>query len=106
MLWTILPQVVPGGRVPVDGKVTNGTSSVDESMLTGESLPVTKNVGDIVMGGTLNLSGMILVEATHIGSDSALSQIVRLIEDAQTSKVMWQTCTAFTTIVDMARNTK
>lgn len=79
-------QVIPGGKIPADGRVYLGDSMVDESMLTGESMPVRKQPEDIVMGGTVNLHGLLLVKATHVGRDSALSQIIRLVEDAQSSK--------------------
>jgi Cu+-exporting ATPase len=78
--------VRPGEKVPVDGVVTDGSSSVDESMLTGESIPVEKNVGDSVIGATLNKLGSFKFRATKVGADTALAQIVRLVEDAQGSK--------------------
>jgi len=78
--------VNPGTKVPVDGVIINGQSSVDESMLTGESLPVEKQVGSDVIGGTLNKQGSFKFEATKIGKDTALAQIIRLVEEAQGSK--------------------
>ena len=76
----------PGDRIPVDGTLTEGHSSVDESMLTGESLPVAKAVGDEVFGGTMNTAGAFRFSATRIGRDSALGQIVRMVQEAQGSK--------------------
>jgi heavy metal translocating P-type ATPase len=76
----------PGEKVPTDGTLLEGTSAFDESMLSGESKPVDKAPGDEVFGATINQHGMIVVEATRVGSDTALAQIVRLVEDAQTSK--------------------
>ena len=75
--------VRPGERIPVDGQIVQGESAVDESMLTGESLPVTKRVGDRVIGGTINSTGAFRFSATTLGADSTLAQIVRLMRDAQ-----------------------
>ncbi len=83
-------QVRPGERVPVDGLVLAGQSAVDESMLTGESMPVEKEPGDEVVGGTLNTIGAFTFRATRIGKDTALARIVRLIEEAQGSKAPLQ----------------
>ena len=78
--------VRPGERMPVDGVVIEGKSSVDESMLTGESLPVNKSMGSEVIGATVNKSGRLIVEASRVGAQTALAQIVRLVEQAQGSK--------------------
>ncbi len=78
--------VRPGEKIAVDGVVMDGRSSVDESMLTGESLPVDKRPGDEVIGATINASGMLTIQATKVGADSALAQIIRLVEEAQGSK--------------------
>lgn len=78
--------VRPGEKVPVDGKIMKGSSVVDESMITGESLPVEKNMGDMVTGGTINKTGSFEFEATRVGGETTLSQIIRLIEEAQGSK--------------------
>jgi P-type Cu+ transporter len=78
--------VRPGEKIPVDGVVIEGRSSVDESMLTGESLPVTKGPGDPVIGATLNKLGLLKFEATKVGKETALAQIIRLVEEAQGSK--------------------
>jgi len=81
-----LVRVRPGDRVPVDGVIIDGASAIDESMLTGESLPVDKAVGDRVIGATINASGSFVMRAERIGRDSALAQIVALVERAQGSK--------------------
>jgi Cu+-exporting ATPase len=81
-----LIQVRPGERIPTDGEVVSGKSSVDESMLTGESLPVEKTASDRVMGGTLNQTGSFQYHATTLGADSTLAQIVRLLREAQGSR--------------------
>jgi copper-transporting P-type ATPase V len=81
-----LLKVRPGEKVPTDGEVVAGASAVDESMLTGESLPVEKAVGDPVTGATVNTSGVLTVRATRVGAETALAQIVRLVEEAQASK--------------------
>ena len=78
--------VRPGERVPVDGIVRQGYSSIDESMITGESIPVEKNVGDPVIGATINKTGSFQFEATKVGKDTTLAQIVRMVEEAQGSK--------------------
>jgi len=78
--------VRPGEKIPVDGKVIDGLTAVDESMITGESLPVEKTAGDEVIGATINKTGMIRFKATKVGSDTALAQIIRLVENAQTQK--------------------
>jgi copper-transporting P-type ATPase V len=81
-----LVRVRPGEKVPVDGEVVAGTSAIDESMLTGESVPVDKAPGDRVAGATVNASGVLTVRATAVGADTALAQIVRLVEQAQAGK--------------------
>ncbi|MGZ3181008.1 MAG: heavy metal translocating P-type ATPase [Telluria sp.] len=78
--------VRPGERVPVDGRVTEGGSHVDQSLLTGESLPVAKRVGDAVAGGAVNAEGLLVLEATAVGADTMLSRIIKLVEDAQAAK--------------------
>ncbi len=78
--------VRPGGRIPVDGVVREGASAVDESLLTGESMPVDKVAGDEVVGATLNHQGRLVIEARRLGADSALAQIIRMVEQAQASR--------------------
>jgi len=78
--------VRPGERIPVDGRVESGNSSVDEAMITGESLPVAKRPGDEVIGATINKSGSFTFQATKVGKDTALAQIIKLVEEAQGSK--------------------
>ena len=78
--------VRPGERIPVDGEVIHGESSVDESMLTGEPLPVDKHPGEKVVGGTINLEGLLKFKATRVGKDTVLAQIIRLVQEAQGSK--------------------
>ncbi|WP_370659283.1 heavy metal translocating P-type ATPase [Vagococcus jeotgali] len=78
--------VRPGEKVPVDGMIVSGSSALDESMITGESIPVEKTVGDLVVGASMNKTGSFQFEATKVGKDTTLSQIIRLVEDAQGSK--------------------
>jgi Cu+-exporting ATPase len=82
--------VKPGERIPVDGRLTEGGSAVDESMLTGEPMPVVKAAGDEVIGGTLNTTGSFTLRAARVGKDTALGQIIRMVEDAQASKAAIQ----------------
>lgn len=86
-----LLEVRPGERVPVDGTVTEGESWVDESMITGEPVPVEKTVGSAVVGGTVNQQGALVIQATAVGSQTVLAQIIRLVEQAQGAKLPIQT---------------
>ncbi|ARH01013.1 copper-transporting P-type ATPase [Legionella micdadei] len=81
-----LLRVRPGEKIPVDGELVEGQSNVDESMVTGESLPVSKRVGDKLIGATINLSGSFVMRAIHVGSDTMLSRIVQMVSDAQRSR--------------------
>ena len=78
--------VKPGAKIPVDGKIVEGRSSIDESMVTGEPIPVDKNIGDLVVGATINKQGNFRFSATKVGSDTLLSQIIKMVEEAQGSK--------------------
>ena len=78
--------IKPGERLPVDGVVADGRSSVDESMLTGEPMPVDKETGDPVAGGTLNTFGALTITAERVGKDTMLARIIRLVQEAQGSK--------------------
>jgi len=76
----------PGERVPVDGTIVEGFSAIDESMITGESIPVDKKIGDTAIGATINKTGLLKIRATRVGADTTLSQIIKLVEDAQVAR--------------------
>src|SRR2546425_9354361 len=78
--------VRPGERIPVDGVIADGFSAIDESMITGESIPVEKKVGDTAIGATINRAGLLRIRATRVGADTTLNQIIKLVEDAQASR--------------------
>src|SRR5437773_2673367 len=78
--------VRPGERIPVDGTIVEGSSAIDESMITGESIPVEKGVGDTAIGATINKSGLLTIRATRVGADTTLNQIIKLVEDAQVAR--------------------
>src|SRR2546430_6712094 len=78
--------VRPGERIPVDGTIVEGSSAIDESMITGESIPVEKGVGDTAIGATINKSGLLKIRATRVGADTTLNQIIKLVEDAQVAR--------------------
>ncbi|KAH7543223.1 hypothetical protein FEM48_Zijuj02G0161500 [Ziziphus jujuba var. spinosa] len=92
-------KVLPGAKVPADGTVVWGSSYVNESMVTGESIPVLKEVGSSVIGGTINLHGALHIQATRVGSDAVLSQIISLVETAQMSKAPIQKFVDFVSII-------
>lgn len=79
-------RIRPGEKIPVDGKVIDGSSSVDESMVTGEAMPVSKHVGDKLIGATVNSTGSLVMEAQHVGSDTLLAQIINMVAEAQRSR--------------------
>src|SRR3989440_10987829 len=78
--------VRPGERIPVDGTILEGSSAIDESMITGESIPVEKGLGDTAIGATINKSGLLKIRATRVGADTTLNQIIKLVEDAQVAR--------------------
>lgn len=79
-------KINPGGRIPCDGILFKGSSFIDESMLTGETIPVAKTLGSDLMAGTVNMTSQILVKVNKIGSDTTISRIIKLVQDAQTAK--------------------
>lgn len=81
-----LLKVQPGEKIPTDGCIVVGRTCIHESLITGESMPLDKTVGDQVVGGTTNIDGFIIIRATRVGNDTVLKQIIKVVEDAQTSK--------------------
>jgi Cu+-exporting ATPase len=79
-------KINPGGRIPCDGVLFKGSSFIDESMLTGETIPISKALGSDVMAGTINLTAQILIKVNKVGSDTTISRIIKLVQDAQSSK--------------------
>ena len=79
-------RVKPGEKIPVDGVIEKGSAAIDESMVTGESVPVSKSIGEEVVGATLNTNGNLIVKATKIGSDTFLAHVVELVKKAQASR--------------------
>lgn len=92
-------KVLPGTKVPVDGVVVWGSSYVNESMVTGESVPILKEIDSPVIGGTINLHGSLHIQATKVGSDTVLSQIISLVETAQMSKAPIQKFADYVSII-------
>jgi len=94
-------KVLPGAKIPADGIVTWGSSYVNESMVTGESVPILKEANAPVIGGTINLHGVLHVQAAKVGSDTILSQIISLVETAQMSKAPFQKFADYVSILVM-----
>lgn len=92
-------KVLPGAKVPADGMVVWGSSYVNESMVTGESIPVSKELSSLVIGGTINLHGALQIQATKVGSDTVLNQIISLVETAQMSKAPIQKFADFVSVL-------